>query len=401
MPVLTLVAASNLVACASPPRSPEEPPAEVVAPARLWRRSAAERDFERFTREGTTLAADGALELDAAAPTGTGAPDFGGEYRRGVAISETQLVPGGFTSVVPSFDALTPPGTWLEVTLAARIEGTWTRDYALGVWAFDKQPVARHSVNGQQDADGTVSTDTLNLKRRADALRMKVWLYSSRPDATPRVRALAAAVSDRRGPPDDGTAERSAWGTVLDVPAYSQMLYPDKGPVWCSPTSVTMLLDYWSRKLERPELRATVPEAADRTYDEVYGGTGNWTFNTAYASAMGGGALHGLVARLDGFAPVERLVAAGLPVSISIAYEEGELRGSPLRRLDGHLIVVKGFTPEGDVVCNDPAFPTDAAVEVTYPREQLLKAWRHSRGATYVLWPAGTSLPDGVVGLLR
>ena len=144
-----------------------------------------------------------------------------------------------------------------------------------------------------------------------------------------------------------------------------------------------------------------MPASADRTYDQAYEGTGNWTFNTAYASAMGDGALHGMVVRLDGFHQVERLIAAGIPVSISIAYEEGTLAGSPVRRSDGHLIVVKGFTPEGDVVCNDPAFKTNETVEVTYKREQLWKAWRHSRGAAYVLWPAGTSLPADVVGLLR
>jgi hypothetical protein len=404
--------ASNLVACVSQPRSPEAAPAEAGPPAHLWRRSAAERDFERFTREGTALAADGTLELDATArpggepfPAGVeadgGTRHFGGDYRYGVAVSDTQLVPGGFTSVVPSFDALTPPGTWLKVTLAARIDGTWTKDYELGVWAFEQEPVARHSVDGQRDENGAVSTDTLNLKRRADALRMKVWLYSARPEATPRVRALAAAVSDRHGPPEDGTPQRTAWGTVLDVPGYSQMLYPEKGPVWCSPTSTTMLLSYWSRKLGRPELLTTVPASADRTYDQVYGGTGNWTFNTAYASAMGDGALHGMVVRLDGFNQVERLVAAGIPVSISIAYEEGTLAGSPVRRSDGHLIVVKGFTPEGDVVCNDPAFKTNETVEVTYKREQLWRAWRHSRGAAYVLWPAGTSLPADVVNPLR
>jgi hypothetical protein len=98
---------------------------------------------------------------------------------------------------------------------------------------------------------------------------------------------------------------------------------------------------------------------------------------------------------------VERLIAAGIPVIISIAYEEGALAGSPVRRLDGHLIVVKGFTAEGDVVCNDPAFKTNETVEVTYKREQLWQAWRHSRHAAYVLWPTGTALPADLVSILR
>jgi hypothetical protein len=316
-------------------------------------------------------------------------------------VSEEQAVPGGFDSVVPSFNALTPPGTWVKVTLAARIEGTWTKDYELGVWAFDRDTVTRHSVNGQEDADGTVSTDTLNLKRRADALRMTVWLFSSRPEAGPRVHALSAAVTDTRRAPEDGPSDRAAWGRVLDVPGYSQMLYPDGGEVWCSPTSTTMLLGYWSRKLARTDLEEPVPSAAAHTYDAVYQGTGNWPFNTAYAAAMGGGALQGLVARLDSFAQVERLIAAGIPVSISIAFEEGQLTGAPSRRTDGHLIVVKGFTPEGDVVCNDPASSSNEGTHVTYRRAELWKAWRHSRGAVYVVWPTGMPLPADVVGLLR
>jgi hypothetical protein len=112
---------------------------------------------------------------------------------------------------------------------------------------------------------------------------------------------------------------------------------------------------------------------------------------------MGGGALHSMVARLDSFTQVERLVGAGIPVSISIAYEAGELAGGAARRSDGHLIVVKGFSAQGDVVVNDPAFPSDEKVEATYKREELWRAWRHSGGAVYLLWPEGSSLPDGAV----
>ncbi|HZI02630.1 MAG TPA: peptidase C39 family protein, partial [Archangium sp.] len=79
---------------------------------------------------------------------------------------------------------------------------------------------------------------------------------------------------------------------------------------------------------------------------------------------------------------------------------EGKLTGSPVRSSDGHLLVVKGFTPQGDVICNDPAFRGNEAVEVTYKREELWRAWRHSRGAAYVLWPSGTELPAALQGTL-
>jgi hypothetical protein len=404
LPLSLLLLSALAMGCASTPR-PSEAPVDTGPVARVWRRSADARDFQRFTSEGTVLSADGALELDAAtartgpdpfaaaAPaTEAGAPTPVGSALYGRAVSEEQLVPGGFNNVVPSFDALTPPGTWVRVTLAARVEGQWTRDYDFGAWAFDTGTVARHSVEGQKDAHGRVLTDTLVLSRKADALRMTVWLFSSRPGVSPRVRALAAALTDTSRTPADDTSARRARGRVLEVPGRSQLLYPDGGG-WCSPTSVSMLLGYWAQRLGRSDLVVPVPVAAEHTLDRVYQGTGNWSFNTAYAAALGNGALHGMVARLDSFAQVEALIAAGIPVSISIAFEPGQLTGAPVSRSDGHLIVVKGFTPEGDVVCNDPAFPSDDKVEVTYRRDELWRVWRHSKGMAYVLWPAGTALP--------
>lgn len=372
--------------------------------ARLWRLSADSRAFEPFAREGTVLAPDGALELDAGAPTSTepfpagkeGGPPAVTSYRLGKAVLAEHPILAGFDSAVPSLEALTPPGTWVRVLLAARVDGTWTQDYDFGPWSTDKGTVSRRSVNGQEDALGSVSTDTLLLKKRADAVRVTVWLYSAQSGVTPRVRALSLALSNGRTAAD-GPSEQLAWGKVLEVPGRSQMIYPDGGPVWCSPTSTTMLLGYWAQKLGRPELMEAVPTAAANTYDEAYEGTGNWSFNVAYASAQGGGALHGMVARLDSFNQVERLIAAGIPVSISIAYKEGELTGGASRKSDGHLIVVKGFSPQGDVVVNDPAFPADDQVETTYKRDELWRAWRHSGGAVYLLWPAGTSLPEGAI----
>jgi hypothetical protein len=407
VPLYLLLLASTLTACAwraRPTPSQEEGPV-----ARIWRKSAQARDFERFTRQGTALSPEGALELDATAtaspadPFASHAPPEAGTpvpvegHVLGRAVSEEHAVPGGFDNVVPSFDALTPPGTWVRLTLAARVEGQWTKDYDFGVWAFDKGTVVRHSKDKQEDAHGRVYTDTLALSRKADALRMTVWLFSAKPGVSPRVRALSAAMTDTGRTLPNEASDRSAWGQVLEVPGRSQLLYPPDGGVWCSPTSVSMLLAYWGKKLERNDLVVPVPVAAEHTYDTVYKGTGNWPFNTAYAAALGDGALHGLVARFDSFTQVERLIAAGIPVSISIAFGKGELTGAPVASSDGHLIVVKGFTPEGDVVCNYPAFPSDETVNVTYRRAELQRAWDHSRRSAYVLWPSGTALPSGAL----
>jgi hypothetical protein len=128
-----------------------------------------------------------------------------------------------------------------------------------------------------------------------------------------------------------------------------------------------------------------VDHAARMTYDHGYDGTGNWSFNAAYAARLVGRAD---VERLPDLRAVERLVADGVPVVISIAFASGQLTGAPISASDGHLLVVVGFTADGDVVVNDPAADSPAGVRRTYDRAQLERAWLSaSTGTAYVLRP--------------
>lgn len=375
----------------------------------LFRQAADRGELAAFTLDEAIVAADGALEIASGGghpgtdPYGAGnwhGGNFynGGSYAYAIATSPVHVFRAPFDSVTPSFEATTPPGTWVHVKLEARVAGRWTKAYSLGVWAQDTATVARHSVDAQGDADGDVQTDTLVLNQKADALRIVVVLLSAQSGVTPRVRAVSAITEDTSAPLPSDTPDHAAWGTVLDVPKRSQMIYANGGEVWCSPTSVSMLLAYWSAKLAKPELVETVPTAADRTYDWIYAGNGNWPFNTAHAASMGAGALHAMVTRMASFAQIERLVAAGIPAAISVAYQPGELSGSPIPSTDGHLIVARGIASNGDIVCNDPAFSSNDAVEVTYKRDELERAWGHSNKTTYVVWPIGTALPFDPLG---
>ena len=51
------------------------------------------------------------------------------------------------------------------------------------------------------------------------------------------------------------------------------------------------------------------------------------------------------------------------------------------------MIVIRGFTPEGDVIVNDPASREhgDGAI---YPAEQLARAWFAKGGVAYIIKPA-------------
>ena len=167
------------------------------------------------------------------------------------------------------------------------------------------------------------------------------------------------------------------------------MVYAGGGEAWCSPTSTSMVLAYWAGRLGAPGLDHPPPEVAAGTYDPAYHGHGNWPFNTAYAAQ---GDLLGYISRFSSLGQVERWVAAGVPVVLSMAWGPGELPGAPVTSTDGHLLVVVGFTEAGDVVVNDPAGDPrrGQAVRRVYDRGRFESLWVTSSGGTvYLIHPPG------------
>jgi hypothetical protein len=357
---------------------------------------------------GTTRTADGRLALDpssaSAATDAAGAyhgQNFynGGPYVFGEVTSP--MTPPGFgaTQAVASWNADTPPGSWIEVSLRARLAGgRLTKWYSAGVWAADGSTVARHSVGDQGDGDANLATDTLVIpdgKPAADALQVKVRLMTARPDAVPSLRLAAVAVSTAppgspaKAPAPSG-GDPARWGKILDVPACTQS-YPDGGEGWCSPTSTSMIVGYWAHDTGPCEPR--VRAAVDGVYDWIYQGHGNWPFNTAYAATRG---LEAYVTRFGSLAEAEPWIAAGVPVGISYSWSAGTLTGAPVRSSDGHLGVLVGFDGKGDPVVNDPAAKGDAAgpVRRTYRRAELENVWvGHSGGTAYLAYPPDWPTP--------
>ncbi|GMA16256.1 peptidase C39 family protein [Deinococcus metallilatus] len=284
-----------------------------------------------------------------------------------------------FDELVPSWNAVTPGAGSVTVEVRAQTGAGWSRWFSFGTWQSSE---GRSSLNGQKDAAGQVLTDTLRLNAKASAYQYRVTLRG----AGTNVRLLAFNTADRArrtaglGQPGD----RGHWGKVVNVPQRSQMLYPGGGEVWCSPTSVSMIL-------AQHGLNVTVPQAASGTFDRAYNGTGNWPFNTAYAGALG---LRAFVTRLPSLAEAERYTAAGLPLAVSLGWNKGELPGAPLTYSDGHLMVLVGFDAQGNPVLNDPAAPNEAGVRRTYPRAAFERQWlTHSGGLSYVITPPGAKLP--------
>jgi hypothetical protein len=357
---------------------------------------ATEGDFAGWVMTGAALSATGELVLDPAAPLETdpylAGTYYGGNFYTGgtylVGAATGPEIPADFDldELIASWNAETPAGTWVEVLVSAELDGRWTKWYNLGIWASGSETIQRHSVRLQGDADGYVSVDTLVISAKkaiVTAYQLQVRLFSVDGVATPSVRYLSAAYSTtppKDAEPSDGNP--AYWNTLLAVPECSQMVYPDGGNVWCSPTSTAMIVSFYEGTTD---CDAAVHAAVNGIYDWIYDGTGNWPFNTAYAATYG---LQGSVRRFTSMEEIEALVADGVPVAISYAWGKGDLTGAAVKSSSGHLSVVVGFDGQGNPIVNDPAAGTDEDVQRTYLRSELEPLWLEASGGTvYVIQP--------------
>ncbi len=296
---------------------------------------------------------------------------------------------------IVSWNADAPAGAGLKVEGRAYCGGHWTRFYTLGLWSKDGGSFPRESVNGQKDADGDVHTDTLALKAPLSRIQVRVTLTGNPAGVQPTLKFLGISLTDTRVNPAPLPPNKRVWGKEIEVPGRAQSGWPGASG-WCSPTSTSMALAYWSKRLNRSDLDVSVPDTAHAVYDKVYDGAGNWPFNTAFAGSFPG--MRAYVTRFADIRELEDWAAAGIPVVVSVSYDL--LRGKAKDEDPGHLMVCDGFTTEGDIVLNDPAHHPERG-EVcrrVFSRANFLRGWGRSHFIVYLIYPEGAAVPTDTYG---
>jgi hypothetical protein len=401
-------------------------------------------DFNSGTLDGLVLNDDGELQL---ADNGLGsfsytdpfsslpvlehAVDGSGEYVSGTWTSDIYPMSFSFNELVSSWNSKTPPGTWIQSEVKPQLNnGRWAKWYILGRWTYNDfvdgsgdPGFHRTSVGGQGDADGFVSIDTLFTKDHpavAYRLRLTILRRAGLTDgqAPVRVSRYSAVASNLTNQQSTFPSETTMNGETIDlqVTPFSQEThhgeYPEfdnGGEAWCSPTSTAMVLNYWTRETGTQYAPTTGPNSetswvdptfadpevdytARYVYDYHYQGAGNWPFNTAYAAERG---LVSDVTQLHNLREAEPFIRAGIPLVASVAWESNKLDGG-IKSTNGHLMVIGGFTGNGDVIAYDPASTDNAHVRHVYNRKQFEKAWiPASGGIVYVDRPVDwPDVPD-------
>jgi len=414
--VAALAAATVLVAPTTPVHAaePETQPTDIT----LTRWNSLEdfakgrSDNLRPDRHGTLLIGRGSETTTYTDPFGDGSART---YELGTWTSPVVRTGYAIDESITSWDVDTPTGTWAEIRFRGRKDdGTWTKWFVMGRWTagddFAAGDIHRTSVDGQSDTDAALYTDTYVARtgKEPEAFQTRITLL--RPEGatvSPSLRSISTLANEYL--PDSAYPGTSAptldHAIDLGVPPFSQNIhrgeYPEfggGGQVWCSPTSTTMVQYHWGHEvpaselagIEAPNGAPQVAYAAINTWDYAYEGAGNWPFNTAYAGRWG---LDGVVTRLRSLAEAERLVAAGFPLVVSANWELEEMPEAGYGT-DGHLLVIGGFTAEGDPIIYDPNYPSDDEVRNVYTRENFERVWQTSTdGITYVIHPRDVQLP--------
>jgi hypothetical protein len=383
------------------------------------------RDFLRGTWDNLRPSRDGAIEVRSGARTAGYTDPFGDGTPRTYDVGSwtSPVVELGYAGdeAIASWNARTPTGTFVETTFRGRkLSGGWTKWYVLGRWAsgndFAAGDIHRTSLNGQNDTDAAIYTDTFSVRsgKEIGAYQVRATLYRPRgATVTPRLDALTVMSNEYIGPYDRPTSAFTLGRQVeLAVPRFSQNIhrgeYPEfggGGQVWCSPTSTSMVQYSWGDDhrvpaaelagIEAPNGDPQVPYAAINTWDYTYEGAGNWPFNAAYAHRFG---LDTFVTRLRSLAEVERFIEAGIPVITSLSWDLEEMPEAGYDT-DGHLMVIIGFTAAGDPILNDPASNSNDAVRNIYTRKNFERVWQDSTdGIVYIYHPSDVALPGHLAG---
>ena len=357
---------------------------------------------------------------------GQGAITLSENAAAGTWTSKTFTPETPVNKIVTSWQAETPGKSWIETHLQVqRTDGTWSSWYNMGTWAFattlnpDGSITSKRAFPGEQlDATGSVDQDTFwtNDNIWVKAYKVRSVLHGD-ADKKPEVRQLAAVASDYLQSAETGTSTTTMKHTIdLPVPPLSQYVHNNEypqfdggGAAWCSPTSVSMVLRYYGKSPKQQDIAALpadpvfdanhrkdgdVDYAAHHIFDNGYPekNTGNWPFNTAYAATFG---LDTSVRQYNSLQGIEQWIKKGVPVVITIRWDNTDadptnnLTGSSIDKTPGHLMVIRGFTKNGDVIANDPASPAgNSQVRHTYNRTELEHMWlKAKQGTVYVIKP--------------
>jgi hypothetical protein len=288
-----------------------------------------------------------------------------------------------FDEIILSWNVRAEDDGGIYITMSLSPDSTNWFDFYYQTWGgIDRDTLPVPDIPSKIKDIGYLDEDIIRLKQPMQFYQFTVHTYAGKDGWLLFDRAAVCYTKT------DGTkrelkkyapTEYAITPVNLAVPYRSQGWLPDSiSGKTCSPTSVGMVLNYYN-------LDYSTIEVARATYDKYNDIYGNWPYNAQAAYILG--MKRTWIARHNSFKELAGELADGKPVVISIAVDyDQKLTGAPYKTTDGHLIVVRGFDQDGNVLVNDPAARDIEHGMVTYNIDELTNVWVGHDGVAYHLW---------------
>jgi hypothetical protein len=279
---------------------------------------------------------------------------------------QTALTP--FDEGLPSWNGTAPGDSGgFRILIRFPYQSSWSPWLEAGYWKSNLWPGSKRTAF----AGGQIDIDTALLGYYASQWQFAVEMKRNAAHVTsPSLNKLAFFYSDRR------TTQNVNYTSILNdrpgaifVPttflAQSRISSEIGGRI-CSPTAVAMILLSYKIKVDPLQF-------AWDTLDPYYDLFGVWPRVVQNASEYG---LIGTVTRYRSWSQARDVLAKGGRIAMSI--------GLPL--YDGHLVMLAGFTQNGDPIVHDPARSGDGYNKV-YNKSDLSHSWFDKGGVAYTFYP--------------
>ena len=287
-----------------------------------------------------------------------------------VFVSKPIKAPFDFDSLVPSLNIIyKSKDAAVLVQVAVKTEEGWSSLYKL----FYLSKNYKKTFSNLKDKFISRQTDTILPCTKATAFKLQITVLGKA-----KINLITAALTNKNIKHNTELSLESLGVKDIELPvkAISQKEYKIKSlrNEICSPTSLTMALNYFGKKVSLDDVIKGVFDEGAKIY-------GTWPFNTAYAGELG---FKCCVVRCSSLAQAEAEIYQARPLIISVEFKNGELKNAPVKKTEGHLIILTGLDENGDFIALDPAAKTAAQARRIYSRKDLAKVWlKNKRGLAY------------------
>jgi uncharacterized protein YvpB len=287
-----------------------------------------------------------------------------------------------FREILPSWNFELPDNTGYAIQIStAKDDGKWSKWLYIGGQSYgDKLPFNKT----RRGNEGRVDTDHWVGENAASQIKYRVWLFSHDGKHTPTLKRffIHARGYSRDNSDFSETIKPDEISNVIpdkvnvEVPWRSQLILsrPLRGRT-CCPTSVAMVLEYRGYDF-------ITTQVAQMVYDEDSRIFGNWPRAAQLLSEYG---MRAYVRQYRNLDEARQTLSKAQPIITSIKFEEGELPEAPIRRTNGHLIVITGYEGDDWFIVNDPAtLDPNKGRQMKYSAAGIQKAWIDNGGPAII-----------------